>query len=245
MVSGIMLIGSLSAGASAQTSQRKHPDSRTFRSGDLLWPKRSNEIIPYNHEPGEELEASWRRERDNFVQSAEGELDQQSLREIQLMSLDDFEHLYFEGQANGTLQPYSGVAGTGHVAILEKNEAGNLWVIEAMMDRGVIRNPYDGWIRSRGQSGVWHGRVKSLSEDHIQRSVAVAKQQVGKPYNFWNFDLSDDTDFYCSKLVWYAFVRGAKLAIDGNPQPKRSIWLSPKQVLNSSLVDQLFSPGTY
>lgn len=42
----------------------------------------------------------------------------------------------------------------------------------------------------------------------IQRSIAFAKRQVGKPYDFL-FDKSEKDAFYCHELVFYSLAEGS------------------------------------
>ena len=79
-------------------------------------------------------------------------------------------------------------------------------------------------------------------------------KQLGKPYEFFNFDLNDDSGFYCSKLAWMSVWRAtsraaqrAPVAVDDNPNPRRSFfdWFSPKQLVNARRVTLLHKPGDY
>jgi uncharacterized protein YycO len=72
-----------------------------------------------------------------------------------------------------------------------------------------------------------------------------ARRYVGRPYNFWNFDLADDTAFYCSKLAWLAIYRALGFPIDGVAEPKRSFWFSPKQFLYLKTIARMHDPGIY
>jgi uncharacterized protein YycO len=79
--------------------------------------------------------------------------------------------------------------------------------------------------------------------------VKAAQAQIGKPYDFFNFDLNDDSGFYCSKLVWQCLWRTAKVAADDNPDPQRGKWFppwfSPKALIGAKRVAVLHKPGEY
>ena len=76
----------------------------------------------------------------------------------------------------------------------------------------------------------------------------VARSQLGKPYDFFNFDLNDDRGFYCSTRRDEC-VAGAQIAADGNPDPQRGKsfppWFSPKALISSKRVAMLHSPDEY
>jgi uncharacterized protein YycO len=92
---------------------------------------------------------------------------------------------------------------------------------------------------------VWLGRVKKISSSYRAKIAIEAKKYIGRPYDFWNFDLNDERGFYCSKLAWMCMFRALGLVIDGNPDPKRFFWFSPKQLLYVNRVARLFDPGPY
>ena len=124
----------------------------------------------------------------------------------------------------------------GHVAIVEIDQAGNPWVIEALLDHGVVRTPYAQWLTSRPGEIVWHGRVRDIPADQLAQIAIESKKYIGRPYDFWNFDLDDDKAFYCSKLVWLSISRSLHFPIDGDPNPKRVFWFSPKQLLYAKTI---------
>lgn len=98
--------------------------------------------------------------------------------------------------------PYS------HVGLVEVASDG-VFVIEAVQP--VSRTPFRQW-RSRGAGGrVTVLRSTSLNEAQLERVVAAAKAELGKPYDAhyrW-----DDGRLYCSELVAKAFERGAATTV--------------------------------
>ncbi|MBQ9352074.1 YiiX/YebB-like N1pC/P60 family cysteine hydrolase [Phyllobacterium sp.] len=166
---------------------------------------------------------------------------------------DRFNRLSFEAfakqyQGSQTLNVESLGTGSivyvGHVAVLEIWD-GKPFVIEAVSGRGVVRQPYENWLASRPGEEVWHGRVADLPQEQCSKIPAEAKKYLGRPYEFFNLDLNDDSGFYCSKLVWLAIFRSLQFAIDDDPESERFFWFSPKQLMNARRVQLLYSPGSY
>jgi uncharacterized protein YycO len=109
----------------------------------------------------------------------------------------------------------------------------------------VIRSTYVEWLANRPGQLVWHGRLKGLTEQQRTNVATTAASFLGKIYNFWNFNLGDDTAFYCSKLIWLAAQRAAALTLDDNPAAERYIWYSPKQLMKSPHIELLLTHGNY
>jgi cell wall-associated NlpC family hydrolase len=123
------------------------------------------------------------------------------------------------------------------VGLIEVAAQGIPYVVEATPKRpdgtaaGVIRVRYADWLKSYTNIQVWHGRFSDLDAAACRRVLNVARSQLGKPYDFFNFDLNDDRSFYCSKLVWLSVWRAAKIAADDNPDPRRGQSFQPWRVL--------------
>jgi hypothetical protein len=229
------------------------PDSKTFQAGDFIWPKRPGVYVPYDAtqrgDPNEE-ERRWVDDRDRFVANASTlapYLTPTDVEFLRTLSFREFYSRYVGDQVPDTPGLYASGGGiyVGHVGIIDIDPSGEPWVIEALWEPGVVRHSYQDWLKGRPQEVVWHGRVGDLPADSRAKIAAEAKLYVGRPYNFWNFDLSDDKAFYCSKLAWLAIFHALGFAIDGNPQPKRSFWFSPKQLLYLKTIARLHDPGPY
>lgn len=163
------------------------------------------------------------------------------------MEFSEFMTLYQADQSPGTSREFGGGAGVlyvGHVGIISI-AAGVPTVVEAVLGKGVQQISYESWLKNRAGSWVWHGRCSNSSEADRAKIAAAAKMHLDQPYNFWNFDLSDTSGYYCSKLCWQATNDSLGVALDGNQNPKRAFWFSPKQMLKARLVEKLFSPGSY
>ena len=160
------------------------------------------------------------------------------------MSYDTFLQVYGEGVAPGAVTPYAGRLSVGHVAIV-RMIGGKATIVEAMWGIGVREIAYEDWGAEREGQWFWHGRLKAVDPSKRTEVAERAAEQVGKPYRFWNFNLQDDSGFYCSKLAWFATREATGVVIDDDPEPKRQLWLSPKQLLKSPHLQILHSPGNY
>ena len=132
----------------------------------------------------------------------------------------------------------------GHVGIISI-KSGIKWVVEAVKGKGVQKISYQDWLKERKNADVWLGRFKKLSTENKELIVDRASRQLGKPYNLMNRNLNDNREFYCSKLVWFSVFNSLGFALDDNPDPERLIWYSPRQLMGSSYIELIFSPGPY
>lgn len=228
------------------------PDPKQLQSGDFLWPKRPGVFVPYDAGPPrtpDADEAKWSEERDSFlanVRSRAPYFTRTDIENMRKLTYDEF-YAQYTGVSKTNITNYSanGPVYVGHVAIIEIDDAGTPWVIEALWGRGVIRHPYSEWTIERTGEVVWLGRLAKLSNADRAKIPIEAKKQVGKPYDFWNFNLNDDTGFYCSKLAWMATFRSLNLAVDDDFNARRAFWFSPKQFLYVHRMTRLIDPGPY
>jgi hypothetical protein len=267
-------IGAFGTPSTAQTTRlAQRPDPKVFETGDLVWPKPSGAFIPYSGtDPTKSAvsalelrEEEWQRLRVLFVRSARAsapalpEADRayqlKLANEIEAMTYSQFVHDYAAGVSPGDFQTYGigQLAYVGHVALIDVDVASGVpYVIEAVYGPSlacqscVQRVRYTDWLQARGDVLVWHGRLRNLDGAARQRVVEVARRQLQKPYQFFNFNLADASGFYCSKLVWYAVQAATGIHVDGNSDSRRLIWFSPLQLLNArEQVQLLSSPGNY
>jgi hypothetical protein len=255
------------AGAQPRAAQ-DFPDARTFRSGDLVWPKKKGAHVPQTRSvlPAQNRDRrAWEAARQRMLADpAAAGLSPEVAKRLADMSYEEFDRLYFSLSA--AEQPKSGLhtrglgamrypISVGHVGLIEVDAAGVPYIVEATPNRangapgGVIRLQYAEWLTSYTNIQVWHGRLRDLGADASRRVLDVALAQLGKPYDFFNFDLDDDRGFYCSKLVWMCVWRAAGFAADDNPDPHRGSrfppWFSPKALIGVRHVSLLHSPGDY
>jgi hypothetical protein len=220
------------------------PPETSLKTGDLLFPRPKDGVVVYlsgaakHASDYSEEEREWLNIRKRIA-NGEGEIPQTARDEIASMSYNEFRVRYGGEGGPGLfgIQFY-----TGHVAIFD---AGN--VIEALWggcDR-VIERPYAVWADKHADHLVWQSRFADRSDAELCAFCEVARQQVNVPYNFFNFDLSDNSGFYCSKLVWYAVWKAMKFEPDNDPVTLRLFWYSPKQLLHSQHLAAIQAPANY
>jgi hypothetical protein len=232
------------------------PNPQTFQSGDLIWPKKPGAFVPYRAGAPSQFETErslWLQERQQFLERqrtggpAATQLSSTQVEAIQSLDFREFHARYAGDQRPGVPGTYSTGGGlyVGHVGVLEVESTGAPWVIEALWGKGVVRHSYADWLKGRPGEVVWHGRLRDIEPSARARIATEARRHVGTKYDFWNFNLLDDTSFYCSKLVWLAIMKTQGFAVDGDPEPKRGFWFSPKQLLYCKPVARLHDPGPY
>jgi hypothetical protein len=245
------------------------PDARTFASGDLLWPALPNTKIIYEKSAGESQareEIRWEREHDKVLELLQsgGDPASMELREtLANMSYEDFRASYL-GQSTPIADSQDKSLfsapnlSVGHVAIVEIDKKGKIWIVEAMpkgtlgykivFDRfsdGVIRTAYTDWIAKHTDYNIWHGRIKTKAKADRGLIVKAAKSFLGKDYWLWSLNFADETAFYCSKLIWVSVNKALGLALDGDTSTARQKWLSPKRLMKLDTIAMLYSPAPY
>ncbi|PRD50424.1 YiiX/YebB-like N1pC/P60 family cysteine hydrolase [Phyllobacterium myrsinacearum] len=239
------------------TAKTSRPDPSGFQSGDFVWPKKPGVIVPYSASYAPEMrqiptdfydKQKFEAEKSAYLErAAKSDPDFAASQENRLNRLS-FEAFARQYHGSHTLNAASLGTGSivyvGHVAILEICD-GAPFVIEAVSGQGVIRHSYEDWLASRPGEDIWLGRVEDLPQEQRSEIPAEAKKYLGRPYEFFNLDLNDDSGFYCSKLVWLAIFRSLQFAIDDDPQGERFFWFSPKQLMNARRVQLLYNPGSY
>ncbi len=252
---------STASGTSQAAGADRGPDPTRFEPGDLIWPKRKGAIVVRSGAQASIEQREWEAARDRLFAQPTRSLQASPVAErLRSMRYDEFERIYFEGEGQPTTRGID-VGGiklsVGHVGIIEIDPQGTPFVIEAVptgslaiLGGGIVqRSPYRDWLARRPDSQLWHGRIDGLDRPTRARIVQEAARQLGKPYDFFNFDLDDDASFYCSKLAWMSIWRAARVAVDDDPDPQRGNrfppWLSPKQLLNARRIELLQTPGAF
>jgi hypothetical protein len=229
------------------------PPAPLLQAGDLIWPKKPGTIIPYNSRPGEADKRDalrWRKEKEaylNQVRSNPNPSPQERERyaALQKMTYEEFANYYLGGRIPGQPATFGlGDIAVGHVGIIEIID-GKPFVVEAMWGPGVQRLSYADWLQKRPGELFWVGRLKGVPPEKRAAVAQRAAEQIGKPYNFWDFDLEDANGFYCSKLAWLSILQGAGFPPDDDPDPNRVLWYSPKQLIKSKHVELIANPGPY
>jgi hypothetical protein len=253
------------ASAFAQATQT-HPRPDTLRAGDLLWTRAPEKCVPYDKtlNVDTDAEARWRKMQSDLTQKAKASGDDLLLlatQRLSTMSEDQFNALYLDNQPLDSGVKYSGARfAVGHVAVVGSSPRDGLYIVEATtpdsagaiqileqcFDDGVKQTKYPDWIKARSYELIWHGRpYPALADTERAKIPTEALKYLGRPYCFDKLNLSDTSGFYCSKLVWLSIREALNRVVDDDPNPRRSFWLSPKQVLESKNVNVLFSPGEY
>ena len=221
--------------------------------GDLVWPKPPNAFVPYRmalREGSTGNPTQWEKEKERYLASlrAKSELspiERKRYDILERMTYLDFAKSYFAPLPSAIFRSRDfATISVGHVGIIQI-ENNHPVVIEAMMGRGVQKVAYERWINERPGQLFWMSRLKNLSPEIRAEVAATAERYLGKPYNFWNFDLNDDSCFYCSKLAWLAITKATKVAPDDNSKGNRLLWYSPKQLLCSPHLQSIVSSGNY
>ena len=245
------------------------PNAKTFASGDLLWPALPNTKIIYEKSAGESQareEIRWERERDKVLEQLQsgGDPASMELREtLANMSYEEFRASYLGQSAPQTDSEDKSLfsapnLSVGHVAIVEIDKKGKIWIVEAMpkgtlgykivfnrFSDGVIRTAYPDWIAKHTAYNIWHGRIKTKAKADRELIVKAAKSFLGKDYWIWSLSFADESAFYCSKLVWVSVNKALGLALDGDNNTARQKWLSPKRLMKLDKVAMLYSPAPY
>jgi len=184
------------------------PRPAMFEAGDLLWPKKPGVFVPYSQQigtgPARDRQI-WEQEKQEFLDRAvrgHTSMTSEQIADLRRLDYREFVARYHGDQKPGEPGVYSSGGGlyVGHVAL------GQPVVIEALWDKGV-RSSYKDWISGRPDEIVWLGRLRNDSKSERAGICSEAVKFLGRPYDFWNFDLNDDSGFYCSKLVWLSIYR--------------------------------------
>lgn len=241
-----------------QTKSDPVPDAQLLEAGDLVWPRRPMAIVLYDStEVGtkEAIKKQWEGERDAFVKAVRmNDASSPELRQIatnlEALTFEEFYMRYHTDLAPTDVQKFGAiddVFSVGHVGIIDVTGSGERSVIEAVWGdiKRVQRISYAQWLRSRNGSWVWAARFRDVGASDRGRIASAASAYIGRPYYFWNFDLADDSSFYCSKLVWLSAMNALQIAIDNDSNPRRSFWFSPKQAWNSPRMLKVNAPRDF
>lgn len=244
--------------AAGQSSSSEVPDAGQLAHGDLVWPKRPSAIVPYDSSTAsaaDQLKKQWLQERDAFIRAVrENQRSPKELRQLatnfEAMTYEEFYLRYNADVLPSEILKYGAfddLFSVGHVGIVDVASDGEKFVLEAVWGgvKKVQRVSYAQWIKDRSGSWVWLGRLKYQSADDLQKFVAQARTYLSRPYDFWNFDLADDSSFYCSKLVWLSLAKALDVYLDNDRNSKRSFWYSPKQAWNSPFVVRVNQPRNF
>lgn len=97
-----------------------------------------------------------------------------------------------------TADKFKGIIPTGHAAIIYSSTK----VVESLAD-GVVVGRND-WNTTR--TTCYAGSVRSTTTTQDSKAADWCYGKIGKPYNYNYFNTSTRSQFYCSQLVWSAFL---------------------------------------
>lgn len=234
---------------------------RDLRHGDLIWLREKNKSIIFRVPTGTQImstsnmpimakkkgfiePAAWEAGRRAYLASAAAKA-RDSVWLSNLSVRDFFARYFYDAIPSDFLGDSLDKLGiyVGHVGLVRRTGR-HVEIIEAADEiSGVTRTEWSKWIDPKYL--MWSGRLTGLTPTEIEKVVEIAERQVGKKYDFWNFDLSDASSFYCSKLIWYAVMSATGKSVDGVVEPQRKFWCSPKQLTRSQLVTLMEGEGPY
>ncbi|MFV0289821.1 MAG: YiiX/YebB-like N1pC/P60 family cysteine hydrolase [Mangrovibacterium sp.] len=91
-----------------------------------------------------------------------------------------------------------------HVGILDISSTGELVVLHATSDSGVVSSPLKSFLASNTDNvHTYAYRLLPSYENAIPKALNRAKAMLGMPYNFSY--VRNDTSYYCSEFVYLAF----------------------------------------
>lgn len=220
------------------------PHREALKNGALIWIRGEDDWVPYSS--------------DNEAAEFESSLDVALKRDMKLleemphledMTYEEFYASYFFGDPIYGEIGYSSQQsfGVGHVAIVRIVDD-QFRVLEASGYKFGLRDiSLQDWLASQDVgTQFWIGHFQQFEDAEINKILEIISSEISanKSYDFWSFDLEDPAAFYCSKLIWYAVYKATGRRLDGGiarPLP----WFSPKQLLASSYISVVASPGDY
>lgn len=110
------------------------------------------------------------------------------------------------GQILVTPDFYKNLLPTGHSAIIiNRNQ-----VIEALSN-GIVYGK-NNWNATKKK--VYGLQVNNVSSNNMKKVINYIKKQVGKKYNYNFYDTKTRKKFYCSQIIWAAFLDTLKINLD-------------------------------
>lgn len=106
----------------------------------------------------------------------------------------------------------NGISGSWHAGIVAPQKS---WVTAESSPKTGVKLQYN--FEGRGTVGkynVWQTGVKSTTVSQDWHAGHWAGRQVGKPYNYNFYKTNNRNSFYCSQLVWAAYMDVAKVNLN-------------------------------
>jgi len=119
---------------------------------------------------------------------------------------------YGDGDMAGAIADATSTGGETnfiHTAILEVDEAGSVWVIDATIAHGVDRHPLDtlfsDFTLHRGNAKATFEVMRLADNQDVRRYVEQAKALLGEEYDL--YFLEGNGRHYCTELVYDIYVK--------------------------------------
>ncbi len=262
-VFSLIMVFSLNCGAISNVST---PDPSTFEAGDIILPKKPGKVVLYTTTENKIYEANkkqWESEKEAFIQAVRNDpnasgQDRKAVDQLEGISFGEFMSLYFGKGADwrayafsyrGDETEWKGLGYDsefpiyiGHVGIIFFKDKVP-WVVEAV-PKQVRTISYEEWLKRYKGASVWHGRIKNMDSEVRSRIAKEACDQECRQYSLFNLRLDDCSKFYCSKLIWFSAFKVSRVSLDGDSNPDRYLWFTPKQLINSEEhVEKKFKPN--
>ena len=227
------------------------PNAQQFRTGDLVWVKRDNQIILLRDPDGQAHPAP-----DRYAQEHAPDKVEASKRQV--LQQSDWTDAQRQQIAQWQPAPWPTLYWVGHIGIIHMH-MGQPWVVDATPSRhppgvtdhpavsppkGVAAQTYAAWLSDSDHtaSHVWHGRVKGLSQVQAQATADYAHSQADKHYRFVPWGFASGELFYCSELVWCAVREASGIILDDDASTSRAFWYTPWMLMKSPHVQMLYEP---
>lgn len=133
-----------------------------------------------------------------------------------------------------------------HQAMVYVDDSGKKWIMEAVVDKGVVVYPYEDFLKHHQGAKLMSFRFADASmASKAAKTVYDAVNGKNLPYNF-SMELSCDLNkgLFCSQLVWWGYMKASDGKIDINTipsvlSPNYKKFLAPIGVT----ADVTYSPG--
>lgn len=222
-------------------AQLHRPNTAQFRTGDLVWVKRDDQIILFNDRHAA------KRSQAKIAAGKRQALQRSGWNPQQRQQIDQWQP-----------DPLNADIWVGHIGIIDIHR-GQPWVIDATPSRhqpqvprqrpplnppGVAVQTYVAWLSDTDHtaSHVWHGRVKGLSDLQAKAVADFARRHIDKPYRFTPWGFASGRLFYCSELVWCAAREASGIILDDIADTQRVDWFTPWMAMKSPHVQMLYEP---
>lgn len=124
---------------------------------------------------------------------------------------------------------YKGLIPTGHAAIIYDYDT----VVESV-SKGVVWGS-NNWYKTK--KTCYAVTVKRTNPSQDAKAADWCKKQIGKPYNKNFFNISTRKAFYCSQLVWAAFLDNFKVDLNTS---EFGAAIHPMELVNMSQTTLLY-----